>query len=279
MDFNAKSKLYMMFLNLCYTNSISSEVIKIKKILKVFLLIGVILFVWHFASLNANQLFIPSPIKVFDDFIILVKNRELFIAIKYSFVRVTVAAVLSALISLPIAILIYNVKIANDCLAPIISVLRYIPVTAFYPLLIMWFGIDETMKIVFLFIATFVYMMPSVVLCFDEVRQDLIDTGLTIGMNKWQTIWRIQIPASLPSIMNSFIMMYGIGFTYIAVAETINAKYGLGWIIQQNSSRGRTDMVFMAIITIMIISVIFDCVSKIIVKRIFNWRYLNDYAN
>lgn len=279
MDFNAKSKLYMMFLNLCYTNSISSEVIKIKKILKVFLLIGVILFVWHFASLNANQLFIPSPIKVFDDFIILVKNRELFIAIKYSFVRVTVAAVLSALISLPIAILIYNVKIANDCLAPIISVLRYIPVTAFYPLLIMWFGIDETMKIVFLFIATFVYMMPSVVLCFDEVRQDLIDTGLTIGMNKWQTIWRIQIPASLPSIMNSFIMMYGIGFTYIAVAETINAKYGLGWIIQQNSSRGRTDMVFMAIITIMIISVIFDCVSKAIVKRIFNWRYLNDYAN
>lgn len=279
MDFNAKSKLYMMFLNLCYTNSISSEVIKIKKILKGFLLIGVILFVWHFASLNANQLFIPSPIKVFDDFIILVKNRELFIAIKYSFVRVTVAAVLSALTSLPIAILIYNVKIANDCLAPIISVLRYIPVTAFYPLLIMWFGIDETMKIVFLFIATFVYMMPSVVLCFDEVRQDLIDTGLTIGMNKWQTIWRIQIPASLPSIMNSFIMMYGIGFTYIAVAETINAKYGLGWIIQQNSSRGRTDMVFMAIITIMIISVIFDCVSKAIVKRIFNWRYLNDYAN
>ncbi len=279
MDFNAKSKLYMMFLNLCYTNSISSEVIKIKKILKGFLLIGVILFVWHFASLNANQLFIPSPIKVFDDFIILIKNRELFIAIKYSFVRVTVAAVLSALISLPIAILIYNVKIANDCLAPIISVLRYIPVTAFYPLLIMWFGIDETMKIVFLFIATFVYMMPSVVLCFDEVRQDLIDTGLTIGMNKWQTIWRIQIPASLPSIMNSFIMMYGIGFTYIAVAETINAKYGLGWIIQQNSSRGRTDMVFMAIITIMIISVIFDCVSKTIVKRIFNWRYLNDYAN
>lgn len=269
----------MMFLNLCYTNSISSEVIKIKKILKGFLLIGVILFVWHFVSLNANQLFIPSPIKVFDDFIILVKNRELFIAIKYSFARVTVAAVLSALISLPIAILIYNVKIANDCLAPIISVLRYIPVTAFYPLLIMWFGIDETMKIVFLFIATFVYMMPSVVLCFDEVRQDLIDTGLTIGMNKWQTIWRIQIPASLPSIMNSFIMMYGIGFTYIAVAETINAKYGLGWIIQQNSSRGRTDMVFMAIITIMIISVIFDCVSKTIVKRIFNWRYLNDYAN
>ena len=71
-------------------------------------------------------------------------------------------------------------------------------------------------------------------------------------------------------------MMYGIGFTYIAVAETVNAKYGLGWIIQQSSSRGRTDMVFMAIIVIMILSVLFDSISKRLVKMIFKWRYLGD---
>ena len=65
--------------------------------------------------------------------------------------------------------------------------------TAFYPLLIMWFGIDEMMKIIFLFIATFVYMMPSVVLCLEEINQDLIDTGLTIGMSKLQTVYKIQI--------------------------------------------------------------------------------------
>ena len=154
--------------------------------------------------------------------------------------------------------------------------MRYIPVTAFYPLLIMWFGIDELMKIVFLFIATFVYMMPSVILCLDEISSDLIDTGLTIGMSKFQIITKVQIPAILPSLMNSFIMMYGIGWTYIAITETINAKYGLGFIIQQSSSRGRTDLVFMAIIMIMIISVLFDNLTKKLVKRIFKWRYLND---
>lgn len=156
--------------------------------------------------------------------------------------------------------------------------MRYIPVTAFYPLLIMWFGIDEIMKIVFLFISTFVYMMPSVMLALDEVNPDLIDTGLTIGMNRWQIITKIQIPASMPSLMNCFIMMYGIGWTYIAVAETINAKYGLGFIIQQSSSRGRTDMVFMAIITIMFVSVTFDWAAKKAVKKIFKWRYLNDFV-
>ena len=137
-------------------------------------------------------------------------------------------------------------------------------------------SIDEIMKITFLFIATFVYMLPSVVLCLEEVNQDLIDTGLTIGMSRFQTVYKIQLPASLPSILNSFVMMYGIGFTYIAVAETINARYGLGWIVQQSSSRGRTDMVFMAILVIMVISVVFDWISKRIIKQIFKWRYLDD---
>ena len=60
------------------------------------------------------------------------------------------------------------------------------------------------------------------------------------------------------------------------LAETVNAKFGLGWIIQQSSSRGRTDLVFMAIITIVIVSVVFDTLSKTLVKNIFKWRCLND---
>lgn len=247
-----------------------------KNVIKRLLLIIFILLIWNIAARHYNQIFVPSPEAVFKNLYMLIKNGEIFIAIRYSFLRVTIAALLSAIISLPIALFIFNVPLAKDFLNPIIGALRYIPVTAFYPLLIMWFGIEETMKIVFLFIATFVYMMPSVVLCLEEISQDLIDTGLTIGMSKFQTIYKIQLPASLPSILNSFVMMYGIGFTYIAVAETINAKYGLGWIIQQSSSRGRTDMVFMAIFVIMVISVVFDWTSKRIIKRLFKWRYLDD---
>lgn len=241
------------------------------------LLIGILL-IWDIASKNANPLFVPNPKTVIQNLIMLIQNGEIFIAIRYSFLRVTVAAFASAMVAMPIALLVYNIRLAKDVLSPVINIMRYIPVTAFYPLLIMWFGIDELMKIVFLFIATFVYMMPSVILCLEEVNTDLIDTGLTIGMSKFQTVYKIQIPASLPSIFNSFIMMYGIGFTYIAVAETINAKYGLGYIIQQSSARGRTDMVFMAIIVIMIISVVFDFAAKGFVRKIFRWRYLDDRA-
>lgn len=241
-------------------------------------MLAIILSIWELGSRHVNHLFVPSPIKVFGRFFEVMHSGLLMKAIWFSFNRITIATLLSAGISIPIGLMIYNSKIAKDIFYPVTSVMRYIPVTAFYPLLIMWFGIEELMKIVFLFIAMFVYMMPSVILCLEEINPDLIDTGLTIGMSELQVVFKIQIPAALPSIMNSFIMMFGIGWTYIAVAETINAKYGLGYMIQQSSARGRTDLVFMAIIVIMIISILFDNVANAVVKKIFVWRYLDDRA-
>lgn len=245
-------------------------------LLKRVALFFLVIVIWGFAAQHTNPIFVPSPRAVFNCLVTLIMNGDLFIAIQYSFLRITIAAFLSALVSIPTALLIHNFRIIEDCLKPIISIMRYIPVTAFYPLLIMWFGIDETMKIIFLFIATFVYMMPSVLLCLEEVNQDLIDTGLTLGMNRLQTIYKIQVPASLPSILNSFIMCFGICWSYIAVVEMVNAKWGLGYIIQQSSSRGRTDMIFMVIIVIAVISVAFDASAKWLVRKIFKWRYLND---
>lgn len=246
------------------------------KFLKKIGLIIFIVFIWNLAAKKVNPIFVPSPQSVLEDLVLSYKSGMLIKALKYSFLRITVATLVSGLIAIPIGLLIYNVRLAKDFLYPVVSALRYIPVTAFYPLLIMWFGIDEMMKVVFLFIATFVYMMPSTILSLEDINPDLIDTGLTIGMSRLQVITRIQIPAILPSLMNGFIMMYGIGWTYIAVAETVNAKFGLGFTIQQSSSRGRTDMVFMAIIVIMIVSVVFDNLAKKLVRLVFRWRYVND---
>ena len=236
----------------------------------------VILIIWYFASLNSSPLFIPNPLTVLEDAKILLVNGQLQIAILYTFRRILIASVLAGCVALPLGLLVYNFKFVRYSINPIISLMRYIPITAFYPLLIMWLGIDEQMKIAFLFIAAFVYMMPSVVLSLEEINQDLIETGYTIGMSKLQTITRIQLPAMLPSILNSFVMCFGIGFTYSAVVESINAKYGLGYMIQQSSARGKTDLVFLGIIAIMIVSFVFDNLSKWLIKKCFRWRYLND---
>lgn len=236
----------------------------------------VIIVIWYNASLKVNPLFIPSPLKVLEDFKTLLLDGSLLLNLWYTFRRIMIATFISGAVALPLGLLVHNSKIAKATISPVINLLRYVPVTAFYPLLIMWIGIGEEMKIAFLFIATFVYMLPSVVLSLEEVNEQLIDTGLTIGMNRVQTITRIQLPSTLPSILNSFVMMVGIGWTYCAVVETINAKYGLGYIIQQSSSRGKTDLVFMTIIVIMIVSFIFDNFCKYLIRKIFKWRHIND---
>lgn len=249
---------------------------KIKSRLTTLMTFICIIIIWYLVSLKVNHLFVPDPVDVLNNGITLIKTGQLQIALWYTFRRILIATCISSSVSLVFGFLIYNFKFMRNTVSPVINLMRYIPVTAFYPLLIMWLGIDEEMKIAFYVIVTLVYMMPSVVLSLEEINPDLIETGYTLGMSKLQTIVMIQLPATLPSILNSFVMMFGISFTYCAVCETINAKYGVGYMIQQSSSRGRTDLVFLGIITIMIVSFIFDNASKFAIKKVFKWRYLND---
>ena len=249
---------------------------RIKSILITLITFICIIIIWYLVSLRVNHLFVPDPFDVLYNGITLLKTGQLQIALWYTFRRILIATCISGSISLVFGFLIYNFKFMRNTINPVINLLRYIPATAFYPLLIMWLGIDEQMKIAFYVIVTLVYMLPSVVLSLEEINNDLIETGYTLGMNKLQVITMIQLPATLPSILNSFVITFGIGWTYCAICETINAKYGLGYMIQQSSSRGRTDLVFLGIITIMIVSFVFDNVAKYAIRKIFKWRYLND---
>lgn len=243
-----------------------------KKALGVLILIAI----WKIGSMMTIPLFVPSPESVWTALIGLIATDQLIPGLIYSFTRISTATLLSTGIAVPIALLICSNNFLNDVISPIVSAMRYIPVTAFSPLLILWFGIDETMKISFLFIATFVYVLPSTVNCLQEVPQDLIDTGKSIGMKKYEIIFEILLPAALPSIMNSILMMYGIGWTYVAVVEETNAIKGLGFIINVGSARGKTAVVFASIIVIILVSCIFDKIGNMLIRKAFKWRYIND---
>lgn len=236
----------------------------------------ILLIVWQVGSMMTTPLFVPSPISVWDALIGLFETDQLIPGLLYSLTRISTATLMSMAVAIPLALLFYTIKPLKEMISPVVSAMRYIPVTAFSPLLILWFGIDEVMKISFLFLATFVYVLPSTVLCLEDVPQDLIDTGKSIGMRPHQIVSEILLPAALPSIMNSFLMMYGIGWTYIAVVEATNAQKGLGFIINVGSARGKTAVVFAAILVIIVFSYIFDKLGNKILKKVFKWRYINN---
>ena len=237
----------------------------------------IVLFVlWGVASQYSSPLFLPEPSKVFDAFFALVGNGMLTEGLFASFTRITIATMLSAVISIPLGMMVANYKIADQMVTPLTSAMRFVPVTALYPMLMMWFGIGETMKIVFLFAATIFYFLPTVILCIKEVNSDLIDTAYTMGMSKLQVMLQVMLPAALPSIAQSFLMMYGIGWTYVIIAEVINSQVGLGHIMNVASARGRTDMVFVVVITIVTVSYLFDTFGKLAIKKMFKWKFARE---
>lgn len=244
-----------------------------KKIKYYIILIGSIFLLWNIGAALTSPIFIPDPLTVFNSFIQMILNGQLLTAFVYSFIRITIASTISAVLAIFLGCLIRIYYPVNALLSPVVNIMRFLPVTAFYPMLTIWFGIGEEMKIAFLFVATFVYMLPSVILALNEVSKDVIEAASVEGANKEQLISRIILPIAAPSIAQSFAMMYGIGYTYIAVAEQTNAKYGIGYLIYTSSARGLTYMTFVGILTIIFIGILFDLIANKIIKKIFNWKF------
>lgn len=244
-----------------------------KKIFKSMLPIVLLFIAWGIVSQYTNSLFLPKPSQVLNTTIEFYKNGMLMEAIIRSGIRVIFSTILACLVSIPLGLLMFSFEWIDDFLSPIITMFRYFPGNAFYPLLILWIGINDKMKITFLFLVTFVYFLPTIVLCVKEVDNRLVETGYTMGMNKAQVILKIVLPYCAPSICKNIVMMLGMGWTYIPLAEMANAVNGLGHMINIGGARGRTDIVFCAIFIIIIISWITNLIANSLIEKSFKWKF------
>ena len=142
--------------------------------------------------------FLPKPTEVIRGTLQLFLHYELAQAILISSQRIAIAFLLASAIALPLGVLMGAFDPINRFFEPIVAPLRYMPISAFIPLLIFWFGIYETQKIAFLFLGVFVYLLPVVVSSIRLVPEELVQTALTLGASKFQVIRTVLIPAALP---------------------------------------------------------------------------------
>jgi ABC-type nitrate/sulfonate/bicarbonate transport system permease component len=156
--------------------------------------------------------------------------------------------------------------------SPILEPLRFLPISALVPLTIVWFGIEETQKITFLFMGTVVYLLPLVVEAVEKVDDVYLQTATTLGASRWQIVRLVLIPASLPSIGEALRVMNGIGWTYVILAEVINAPYGLGALITVAGKRSHVDQIFALVLVILVIGVLSDQILRWINHRLFSGR-------
>jgi len=232
-----------------------------------------ILIVWLLLGDSLPPVILPSFESTIQALRELIESGLMINAWRHSMHRIVVATLISVSISIPLGLLSKSFKFVKEVVTPFTNFMRYIPVTTFYPLLIVWLGIDEEMRIAFLFVATFFVFFPSVMLILENINKNLIEKALTSGANKWKMMIHVYIPASAPLLCKSFLSMFSVGFTYMIIAETVNPRYGLGYLMLIGSARGRTNIVFAAILVTILTGAIIDIVGNLIIKKVFRWHF------
>jgi NitT/TauT family transport system permease protein len=216
--------------------------------------------------------FCPPFQRIIEAGINLIRGNHLQMGILYSLARIIVSTLISSAISIPLGIVMASNERCRSLFDFLVK-LRYLPAFALLPLIILVAGIEEADKITFLVVSITLYLLPSAILALDAVPNQLIDTARTLGASEFQVIRRVLIPAALPDIFQSFVIINGIGWNALMVAEIINARHGLGHILNMSRYRGQMDAVIFALIVIYILAVIMDSGIKYSIRRLFKWKY------
>src|SRR5213082_703060 len=216
--------------------------------------------------------FLPSPTDVIRGTLQLFIQYDLLEAIRVSTMRIVLAFLLASAVALPLGILMGAFTPVHSLFEPIVAPLRYMPISAFIPLLILWFGIYEKQKIAFLFLGVFVYLLPVVVSAIRGVPEELVQTSLTLGASRLQVIRTVLLPAALPEIFDSFRVMNAISWTYVILAEAVNPEHGLGYMVELARTHQKASWSFAGLIVIGGIGIFTDQLIRTVSMFLFRWR-------
>ena len=230
--------------------------------------------IWCVLSYTAlvPTVILPSPTEVVRAFPVLHFEEALVRSAGWSLYRVGMGFVLSALVAIPLGLLMGTFPAVKHFLSPLVDPLRFLPISALVPLFLVWFGIEETMKIMLLFVGTFVYLLPLVVEAVENVDDVYLQTATTLGASRWQLVRHVLVPGSLPAIGEALRVMNGIGWTYVILAEIVNARLGLGHIITVAGKRSHVDQIFAGVLVILFIGVVTDWMIRMANKHLFAWK-------
>jgi NitT/TauT family transport system permease protein len=216
--------------------------------------------------------FLPTPTEVVRGTLQLFIQYDLATAIYVSTRRIALAFLLASALALPLGVLMGAFDPINRFFEPIMAPLRYMPISAFIPLLILWFGIYEQEKIAFLFLGVFVYLLPVVVSSIRLVPEELVQTALTLGASKFQVIRTVLLPAALPEIFDSFRVMNAIAWTYVILAEAVNPEHGLGYMVELARTHQKASWSFAGLLVIGGIGLLTDFLIRALSSILFRWR-------
>jgi NitT/TauT family transport system permease protein len=242
-----------------------------------------VVFVWWVLTRGASAetriispVLLPSPGEVLGSVPVLFRERDLIASTIATLNRVLSGFGLAILIGVPLGILAGAYRLFDAITGPLSLFARNIPVAVLIPLTILWFGIDETQKTMFIFIATVPFVFFDAARAVIDVHERYVETAQTLGASSRQIITKVLIALAFPNIFSSLRSLFGLAFGYIMLAELVNAKYGLGYLLMSSQRRALTEHIFAILILIGLLAYGIDRLLLFFERGLFPYRQASE---
>jgi len=224
-----------------------------------------------------RDIFLPRPERIFTSFAEAWRGdiqggKPLSEHFWWSLYRVFAAFVLACVTAIPVGIAMGVSRIARGIFDQPIEFYRPLPPLAYLPLIVIWFGIEETAKIVLIYLACFAPLAMAARAGVRGVMIEQINAAYSMGASQWQVIWHVVIPAAMPEIFTGMRIAIGFGWTTLVAAEMVAATAGLGQMVLNASNFLRTDVVIMGIVVIGVVAYLFDLLMRYIERAVVHWK-------
>lgn len=232
--------------------------------------------VWSGFTLGGfvSPTFLASPVTMVREAWLLFTEYNFIHDIGMTVWRVVGGFVLATIVAVPLGVAMGAYKPIEAFLEPFVSFCRYLPASAFIPLLILWAGIGETQKLLVIFIGSVFQVILMVAVIVGSARRDLVEAAYTLGADSRGIVKRVLIPGAAPGIAETLRLVLGWAWTYVIVAELIGSSSGIGHMITDSQALLNTGQIIFGIIVIGIIGLISDFAFKAVNRRLFAWSTL-----
>ncbi|WP_316233665.1 ABC transporter permease [Bradyrhizobium sp. SZCCHNPS2010] len=233
-----------------------------------------LLAVWQAVSVFGlvEPTILPSPLTVFGAFAELITTGELQAAIPASLRRALSGLALGAGTGLALGLFAGLWRLGEELFDAPLQMLRTIPFIAMIPLFIIWFGIGETAKVALIYGATIFPVYLNTYAGVRGVDPKLIEAGKVFGLDPRQIALRVILPTALPSILVGIRFSAGVSLLALVAAEQINARSGIGYILNNANQNQRTDVIIAGIIVYALLGIAIDLVMRWVERVALPWR-------
>ena len=237
----------------------------------------ILLWWWVAAQQWVSPLFLPPPLQVLTKLISIAgpqgfMDATLWQHLTASLLRILTALLAAVLIGIPVGIAMGLSPTVRGILDPLIELYRPVPPLAYLPLMVIWFGIGETSKILLIYLAIFAPVAMSTMAGVRSAKQVRIRAAEALGASRAQIVWYVILPGAMPEILTGFRIGLGVGWSTLVAAELIAATRGLGFMVQSAGEFLATDVVLAGIGVIAVIAFCLELGLRALQRRLTPWH-------